>query len=275
MTAAPPQHPRRSLTRRTLLVGGPIAVVIAVLIWGALPQGPLVITPPPASAEPGRWVHVEGAANTRDAGGYPTADGRFVKRSMIYRSAKLNRLTATGAATYRELGIKTVIDFCNRVTPWPFFGGDTWSVQMASTVRGCPMSFHKDGPRDQFYIRGIQDNVASYREAFELLADGDSYPVLYHCAAGTDRTGVMSALLLSLLGVKRDTIIADFRLSELVDHAGSLPAMHALLDQTDAQGGIESFLNSIGVDNETQQRIRGHLLETVQPPPTAPTSQGA
>ena len=250
----------RRAKRRLLLIGPP-AVVVLVLLYGLLPSGRLVITPPPASAEPGRWVHIEGAANTRDAGGYATVDGGKVKRGMVYRSGKLSRLTGDGAETFRQLGIKTVIDFCNRLTPWPLFGGDTWSVQQSASVRGCPMSFHKDGPREEFYIRGVRENADSYREAFELLADAENYPVLYHCAAGTDRTGVMSALLLSLLGVDRETIIADFRLSEEVNRPGSLPAIEALFEHIDAQGGVEKYLESVGVTSETQKQIREILVE--------------
>jgi hypothetical protein len=250
------------LKRRTLLIVAPVVVIGLVLVVGSIPRGPLVITPPPADAEAGRWVHIEGAANTRDAGGYATRDGRFVKRGMVYRSAKLNRLTPAGAEAYRKLGVQTVIDFCNRLTPWPLFGGDAWSVQLASSVHGCPMSFSSDGPGGEFYIRGVRENADSYRKAFELLTDEQNYPVLYHCAAGTDRTGVMSALLLSLLGVERASIIADFRLSEQVDRAGSLPAMEALLDHVEAQGGIAAYLESIDVSRTAQQRIRSHLLRT-------------
>jgi protein-tyrosine phosphatase len=250
------------LRKRVFLIGIPLTVVALVLVVGSIPRGPLVITPPPASAEPGRWVHIEGAANTRDAGGYATRDGRIVERGMIFRSAKLNRLSSAGAETYRELRVKTVIDFCNRLTPWPLFGGDVWSVQLVSSVHGCPMSFSSDGPSEQFYVRGVQQNADSYRKAFELLTDARNYPVLYHCAAGTDRTGVMSALLLSLLGVKRELIIDDFRLSEQVNRPGNLPAMEMLLDHVETHGGIEVYLESIGVSRASQQRIREHLLQT-------------
>jgi protein-tyrosine phosphatase len=252
---------RRKTRKRVLLIGGSLAIVALVLILGSIPQGPLVITPPPEDAEPGRWVHVEGAANTRDIGGYTTRDGHAVKHGMVYRSAKLNRLTSAGADAYRELGVNTVIDFCNRLTPWPLFGGDVWSVQMASRVHGCPMSFSKDGPREAFYINGVRDNADAYREAFELLADADRYPVLYHCAAGTDRTGVMTALLLSLLGVDEETIVLDFRLSERVGLPGSLPAMEALLDHIASKGGIEVYLQALGVSEDAQAEIRQILLE--------------
>lgn len=247
--------------RRKRAITIPIAVLAVVFIAGSIPQGQLVITPPPKDAEPGRWIHIEGAANTRDAGGYPTIDGRFVKKGMIYRSGKLNRLSTTGAEAYRKLGVKTVIDFCNRLTPWPLFGGDMWSVQLASSVRGCPMSFEKGQPRDEFYVRGVRDNSDGFRRAFELLADADNYPVLYHCRAGTDRTGVMSALLLSLLHVDRDTIISDFRLSEEVNLPGRPDALLRLLDEIESTGGIESFLESIGVSKDTQRRVRECLLK--------------
>lgn len=263
------QHAKgKNARKRAALIGGSFIVVAAIFIWGSIPEGPVVITPPPEDAKPGRWIHVEGAANTRDAGGYTTEDGRRVKPGTIFRSAKLNRLTSAGVETYREMGVRTVIDFCNRLTPWPLFGGDVWGVQLVSSVRGCPMSFSKEGPRDEFYTRGVRDNADAYREAFEILADADNLPVLYHCAAGTDRTGVMSALVLSLLGVDRDTVIEDFRLSEKVDLPGSLPAMNVLLDHIDEEGGIEAYLQSIGVSRDIQGRVRANLLEPS--PTTAP-----
>jgi protein-tyrosine phosphatase len=233
-----------------------------VLVWGSLPEGPLVVTPPPADAAPGRWVHLEGAANTRDVGGYPTRDGRFVKRGMVYRSGKLSRLSSAGADAYRSLGVITVIDFCNRLTPWPLFGGDGWSVQLASSVHGCPMSFAEVERQSEFYVRGVRDNAGSFREAFELLGQPENYPVLYHCASGTDRTGVMTALLLCLLRVDRGTIVADFRLSEQVGLPGSLDAMEVLLDRVAERGGIEAYLSELGVSLDTQERIRALLLES-------------
>jgi hypothetical protein len=236
-------------------------VLVGVLVADATLRRVGPHAPPPAEAEPGRWIRLEGAANTRDAGGYPAADGRLVKRGMIYRSATLSRLSSCGADAFRSLGVKTVIDFRNRLTPWPPFNGDVWSVYLASSVHGCPMSFAKDGQRRDFYIRGVRDNAGSFREAFALLSHAENYPVLYHCAAGKDRTGVMSALLLALLGVGRDTIVADFRLSEQVGLPGSLEAMEALLDHIGQRGGIGAYLSELGVSSDAQGRIRALLLD--------------
>lgn len=236
------------------------ALVLLTVILGSTPDGPTVITPPPNDAEPGRWVHLEGAANTRDAGNYQTRDGRHVRSGAIYRSGKLNKLTDEGVRAFRSLHIKTVIDFCNRLTPWPLFNGDVWGVQLVSSVKGCPVSFSSDETVEDHYIIGVESNADEFRDAFELLADPDNYPVLYHCAAGTDRTGAMSALLLSLLDVDRETIIADFRLSEKVHRPGNLPAIQALLKHIDEQGGIRAYLESIGVSADVQRRIRDNLL---------------
>jgi hypothetical protein len=243
------------------LAAATICAVVGVLVGDATLRGSGPHTPPPAGAEPGRWVYLEGAANTRDVGGYPTADGRVVKRKMIYRSATLSHLSSSGAAAFRKLGVKTVIDLRNRVTPWPPFNGDVWSVFMAASVHGCPMSFAKDDQRRDFYIRGVRDNAGSFRDAFELLSRAANYPVLYHCTVGTDRTGVTTALLLSLLGVDRETVIADFRLSEQVGLPGSLEAMEALLDEVAERGGIRAYLTAIGIPADTQDRIRGVLVE--------------
>ncbi len=255
---------RRTSRRRWVpgaLAAATVCVLVGVLVGDATLRRSGPRTPPPPGAEPGRWSYLEGAANTRDAGGYPTADGRFVKRGMIYRSATLSRLSSRGATAFLSLGIKTVIDFRSRLTPWPPFNGDVWSVYLASAVHGCPMSFAKGEPQGEFYIRGVRDNAGSFREAFELLSHAENYPVLYHCAAGTDRTGVMSALLLSLLGVDRDTIVADFRLSEQVGLPGSLEAMEALLDHVAKRGGIGEYLSELGVPSDAQERIRNVLLE--------------
>lgn len=258
-----PAPARLAARRRRCLAavgGATVVVLVGVLVADATLRSVGPLTPPPAGAEPGRWVYLEGAANTRDAGGCATADGRFVKRGMIYRSATLSHLSSSGAAAFRALGVKTVIDLRNRITPWPPFNGDVWSVFLASSVHGCPMSFAKGDGQQEFYIRGVRDNAASFRGAFELLSDAENYPVLYHCAAGKDRTGVMSALLLTLLGVDRDTIIADFRLSEQVGLPGSMAAMEALLDSVDEHGGIGSFLSELGVPADTQGRVRALLL---------------
>ena len=254
---------RQRRLRRILAVALALFVLVAVADLAFRPVGRIV--PPPPGTEPGRWVFLEGAANTRDLGGYTTVDGRTVRRGRVYRSGNLGHLSSAGVSAFRDLGVTTVIDLRNRLTPLPWSNGDVLGVQLAARVRGCRISFEKTADRSQFYVLGVQENQAAVRRAFELLAQADG-PVLYHCAAGVDRTGVLSALLLRLLGVSRADALADFRLSEQIGAPGNLDAMNRLLDEVDRQGGIEQYLLNIGVSAECQRQLRQKLLE---PPPSA------
>ena len=90
--------------------------------------------------------------------------------------------------------------------------------------------------------------------AFEKLSQADG-PVLFHCAAGLDRTGVVSALLLRLLGVSREDVLADYRLSEQIGRPPNAAAMNRLLDQIEEEGGIEQYLLKMGVSAECQMHL--------------------
>ena len=179
---------------------------------------------------------------------------------MVYRSGTLSHVTDAGCAAFRELGVVTVIDFRNRLSPLPLYNGDVWGIQRVAKVHGLPMSFATGEPWQEQYVRGLRDNAEAIRRAFALLARPGSLPLMYHCRDGADRTGVMTALLLTLLGVDRSTVIAEFRLSEQVDHPGSLGAMERLLDSVEAGGGIGPFLAGIGVSTDEQASIRALLL---------------
>lgn len=237
-------------------------IALLVLAVGVLQQGtPYDAKRPPTDAEPGRWVWLEGAENTRDIGGYKTLDGRVVRRGLVYRSGTLSHVTDAGCKAFRDLGVVAVIDFRSRLSPLPLFNGDVLGIQRAATVYGCPVSLtHQQRWQDE-YLCGFRDNVDSFRRAFELLANRDNLPLMYHCQIGVERTGIMTALLLMLLGVDRETVLADFRLCEKIDLAGNLLAMNRLLDEVEARGGIERFLAEAGISPAVQTQIRDLLLE--------------
>lgn len=212
-------------------------------------------------AEPGRWVVLDGANNTRDIGGYAGLDGRTVRRGLVYRSGELSDLTAAGCEAYAQLGVRRVIDFRNRLAPSPLFGGDAACVFESSAMTLLPVLNDPSEIPEQRYVQTVAIYADAYRQAFELLADPGNLPLLYHCAAGKDRTGIMTVLLLALLGVDRETIIADYELSELVAGEISTGCVVELLDEIDRQGGIETYLAEIGVNAATQGTLRMLLLE--------------
>ena len=215
---------------------------------------------PGEDAEPGRWVILEGANNTRDIGGYPTQDGQRVRPDLVYRSGELTELTPQGCGRFAELGVRTVVDFRNRLAPSPLFGGDAACVFLWARMYVLPVDAAGTNPDEPVYVHKVKVSAESYRRTFELLADGENLPLLYHCAAGKDRTGVMTALLLTMLGVDRETVMADFVLSDEVGARTKPKAMAELLDEIERQGGIESYLAGIGVPAQMQAAIRGQLV---------------
>ncbi len=239
------------------------AAVLAFLCGCAVIQGgdPTVTVLPPADAEPGRWVILDGANNTRDIGGYLTRDGRRVKWRTVYRSGELAGLTPAGCEEFSALGIRRVVDFRNRLASSPLFGGDAWCVFRAAPVDLLPVGKGGTDPTVPAYVQSVRDNADSYRQALALLAEPGNLPLLYHCAAGKDRSGIMTALLLTLLGVDRETVMQDYGLSDLVGATTNPQAMSDLLDEVDRRGGIEAYLGDIGLSLQTQAGIRDLLLE--------------
>src|SRR5208337_2462131 len=103
-----------------------------------------------------------------------------------------------------------------------------------------------------------------WRAFFRLLAERNIYPLLFHCSAGRDRTGVGAAMLLELLGVERERILADFLESNTAFPRIPLsPAqLDPLFELIDESGDIDSFLmREIGVGPQVLQTIRRDLLE--------------
>jgi len=248
---------RRLLTRLLAFVG---LIAMCWLGYEAVHHEPGVTVAPPADAPAGRWVVLDGANNTRDLGGYPTSDGRSVRWKTVYRSGMLSGLSDAGGDAFCDLGIRRVIDFRYRLASSPLFDGNAFSVFRCSSVSLLPVHA-VDSRLGPPYVENARRNSESYRRAFEMIADPNNLPVLFHCRAGKDRTGVMAALLLTLLGVDRETVLDEFMLSNHVEKPVSRPAMGQLLDEVDRCGGIESYLEGMGVSRETQQRIRALLLE--------------
>lgn len=167
-----------------------------------------------------RHIELQGCLNFRDLGGYPTGDGRTLRWGRLFRSDALHQLSAADIGRLRdELGIGTIIDLRSsaevqsegrgplELGPFalhhiPLFEGDTQS--------------RPERPPDQsladIYFLLAQFAREPIARVVRVLAESES-PAVYHCAAGKDRTGVISAVLLGLLGVEDEVIVADYALS--------------------------------------------------------------
>jgi protein-tyrosine phosphatase len=175
-----------------------------------------------------RHIAFDRLHNFRDLGGYRTAEGRVVHWGRLYRSDSLAKLsTAEHPADWERflaLGVRTVIDlrYPWEIENWgrvPEFGGLAFHNL---SIEHQPYDQAQLGPETavvpflaERYAEVAEDGVAELRRALEIIASDGSGPLVFHCAAGKDRTGLLAALVLSLLGVGEDDIVADYALTGL------------------------------------------------------------
>jgi protein-tyrosine phosphatase len=256
-----------------------------------------------------RLVALEGALNWRDLGGYPTADGRVTKWDCVYRSDGLDQLTDADLDVIADLGIKLVIDFRVdrevdespsrlpdhpnlRSQRLPIGGDEVEGKSVIETIRAGELTAYTADDMAAVYERLLEEFAPVFGEVIHHAGDRANHPMVFHCTAGKDRTGLMAMLLLGALGVSDDDIVTDY---ELTTHYRSnkrllvlapelekvgvdveavrpfLTAQAPVMAATVARlrrdhGSIEDFLLArAGVDPATLDRLRSALLESVKP----------
>lgn len=178
-----------------------------------------------------RGVDIRPLTNLRELGGYNTADGAaFVKPGLIYRADALNKLDAEGIERIESLGLKYILDFRSKRE---CVGAEDPAIAGAELQRIAALDL--DGEEGEFDLskfltldietrraemaaveQGYAQmpfNSAAYAELFRRLLAGDA-PMLFHCAAGKDRTGIAAALILLALGAPRETAVYDYMLTD-------------------------------------------------------------
>jgi protein-tyrosine phosphatase len=217
-----------------------------------------------------------GGRNFRDLGGHPVADARRVRRGMIYRSAHLAQIPEESPHPLAAIRLRTLVtlqshlevrhlgppraEFLDSGVRWEHIPiGDTW--------------FRDDGfyktetPPGHEHLVIVTEFSNGWQSFFKLLAEREVYPLVFHCSAGRDRTGVGAVMLLELLGVSRELIVADF-----LESNATFPKMPLSQEQLqpifsliDDSGGIEPFLlETLALDVTDLEAIRGDLLESSQ-----------
>ena len=175
--------------------------------------------PTPAGDVFERHIVLEGAVNFRDLGGYRTSAGRSVRWRSLFRADGLSNLTRPDRAIVRQLGIATVVDLRSRAE----VDGGRFPVEE------IPVGFHHlplvtelpdpelfrlaPGFLASHYVDIARQSGDRIAQALTIVAERQAHPVIVHCAAGKDRTGVLVAVILSLLGVDDSTIAGDYALS--------------------------------------------------------------
>ena len=171
--------------------------------------------------------------NFRDLGGYRAADGRKIRNGLLYRSGALGLMNPEELAFFRNLGIRTILDFRSkkacRELPDPEIDGCE-QIQMCAAFENFRDDLN-DSPRE-FYEMLIDEDqhgnmiatvVSSihaslvysneaYKEMFRKLVNNE-VPLLFHCSQGKDRTGIGAILIMLALGIDEEQIRYDYLLS--------------------------------------------------------------
>ena len=238
-------------------------------------------------------VELKGAYNVRDLGGLRTRDGRHTRHGLIYRGDSLDSITPDDAdVLFGKLHIGAIVDLRTRaetelsglVFPVPRY---RFSVLREGRLGKEP--FPSDDPTElaKVYLSNIEGGRAAVKGTFDVIAADlrSGVATLFHCAAGRDRTGIMAALLLGLVGVTDGQIAQDYvqsnrnarrvtkKLAENPLYAknnGDRPEVILLREQTilgfmrllrDQFGGPLQFCLDSGVDPDTVEVIEEHFVE--------------
>ena len=176
-----------------------------------------------------RLLPLEGGRNFRDLGGYKTSDGRRVRWGRVFRSGAMHRLTKQDYEYLSKLGISTGCDYRSKAererepTRWLAEGAEYLSFPDPEESAGSSFMTVFQDPEvtpnkvaDAMaagYASIAKQHAPAYAAMFDRLAAGE-IPLAFNCSAGKDRAGLSAALLLTALGVPRETVVADYALSE-------------------------------------------------------------
>ena len=244
-----------------------------------------------------RYYYPKIGLNTRDLGGYVTANGRDqIRPDRIIRSASLNSLSVSGKRALNQLDVHQDVDLRYRkgaqgiqYLPDP---GELHSADLTDTkikFQNAPVYSHSESRQMH---NGIQTNgewyfygwpavtnpnaVKAYRRVFHDLLNNRHGAILYHCNAGRDRTGAVSALILSALGVKRSVIYHDYLLTDYYRHkngdkklvpynrqAGELKHFFTTIEHK--YGSVNHYLQSkVGLNKKDLKQLKKLYLVPVK-----------
>ncbi len=262
---------------------------------------------------PNRLLDINSGHNFRDLGGYQTVDGRTVKWRQLLRTGSLAELTDANLTTLASIPVTQDIDLRGqaevRQMPdrvpqtatyyhLPVFDEDETDASHSNEEIAKRMQEEGNGRRRMLKVYSRMVTIPSAKRAFQqlfarLLAN-QSGATLFHCTAGKDRTGMAAFLILSALGVPRETILDDYLLTNsvtedfrenwlaqmkkelpqtpateiLINNRRDLASVHAAYLNTaitaidNQYGDVQHYLTDyLGLSDEQLRQLRDRYLE--------------
>ena len=246
-------------------------------------------------------MNIKSVMNFRDIGGIPANGSGMIRQGIIFRSAHPDNISREDIDRFHELNIRTIVDLRAQQEikrrRRKIDNTDTLSLpldfQKTTRERLKPYIYKKGTEKilsdisNQLYQDILDASAAAFRQVIELLASGRGSPILIHCFAGKDRTGIMVALILLALGAQRQDIVDDFLKSNdallpyfrkkllirKIVTLGYFPSdimlyvitvkqrnIDSIIDRVNNHyGGIEGYLASTGFDVSKLKDLRERL----------------
>ena len=250
-----------------------------------------------------RHIELDDASNVRDLGHYPTKEGKRTVSGLLFRAAGLHELSESSIAILLHRGIITDVDLRrtdevdqrpdllgksdkinyirhNIVGDLPTFPDEKLEGTLETNLDIIVEWYHKT------YAGWLENNQTAIKDALTTLFNPDNLPALYHCEAGKDRTGIISALILSVCGVDDESVAEDYGLSAkyLIDRyfqeqalPGRTRENYTWLDYQNENcspkvmikimdyiktvyGGTENYIVSLGITKETIETFKEIFL---------------
>ncbi len=244
-----------------------------------------------------RRTPLEGATNFRDLGGYPTRDGHTVKWGMLFRSNGLFALTDADLGYLARIKVRLVCDFRSveeQTTAPSRLPVDDPPEMLSLSVRpeagdrlrvlamsGGTQLADIVGAYEAVYRAYARDHHDQFGALLARLADAESYPAVFHCMAGKDRTGFAAAMILAALGVSSEVIFDDYLLTntywrlsarfpdgmeaeaQAAFGAARREYLEAAFDELQrSHGSLDAYLrDALGLGEKARENMRAYLLE--------------
>jgi len=224
------------------------------------------------------FVTIDGVLNVRDLGSYPTADPSLItKPSLMYRSGEVSGITEEGKSQLKSLGITHIFDLRSdpEIAKWhspiphidgvevvhaPVFKNEDYSPEMMAKK----FELYSVNKTDAFMVlyTQIMDNAGpSFRAIFRHIRDHPGSGCMFHCTAGKDRTGILSALLLKLAGVDNQLVAEEYALTRVGREPAREKIMARLRGEPLFASNSEAILNMFSCRTDTMLAFLSLLEE--------------
>lgn len=231
-------------------------------------------------------MKVPGLLNVRELGGHPTRDGATTRLRSLLRADDLVQLTDEGTQALADYGVRTVVDL-----RWPgevamkthplarnSNGVRYHQISLLASDEMQWASLSGECTKEMWKCAVLEHTRPQLKEVLEVIGAADAAPLVFHCVAGKDRTGIIAALLLALADVEPEVIAADYAASSTLlaeayllrysnlERAEIFEALrcpeegvHNMLAYLAQYGGAAGYLSAIGLKDATIARLRARL----------------